>query len=159
MLIVSFGHQRLWTDDWLQWELHLTWGSILRQHHNRHVFIDRWPSSCCAVLNPIVWHSYILLCHVAYYQRNKWNCIRILQLQSQCLRDIFFSVFFSLSAVRKVPVFVPIKRLSLGLAITIRPLFQCLICVERYLAVIHPVIFLKYKPIRYKWYLLLLSGC
>ncbi len=64
-------------------------------------------------------------------------------------------MFFSLSSLafllsQMSPVFVTIQRLSLGLAITIRPLFQCLICVERYLAVIHPVTFLKYKPIRYK---------
>ncbi len=64
-------------------------------------------------------------------------------------------IFFSLSSLafllsERFPVFVTIQRLSLGLAITIRPLFQCLICVERYLAVIHPVIFLKYKPLRYK---------
>ncbi len=65
--------------------------------------------------------------------------------------EIFFSVSslaFLLS--ERFPAFVTIQRLSLGLAITIRPLFQCLICVERYLAVIHPVTFLKYKPIRYK---------
>ncbi|XP_050948635.1 uracil nucleotide/cysteinyl leukotriene receptor-like [Labeo rohita] len=37
-----------------------------------------------------------------------------------------------------------------GLAITGRPLFQCLMCVERYLAVVHPVIFLKFKPLRYR---------
>nr|XP_055035555.1 C5a anaphylatoxin chemotactic receptor 1-like [Misgurnus anguillicaudatus] len=37
-----------------------------------------------------------------------------------------------------------------GLVSTGRPLFQCLICVERYLAVVHPVTFLKYKPLRYK---------
>ncbi len=37
-----------------------------------------------------------------------------------------------------------------GLAITARPLFQCLMCVERYLAVVHPVTFLKYKPLRYR---------
>ncbi len=37
-----------------------------------------------------------------------------------------------------------------GLGITGRPLFHCLICVERYLAVVHPVIFLKYKPLRYR---------
>jgi len=30
------------------------------------------------------------------------------------------------------------------------PLFQCLMCVERYLAVVHPVTFLKYKPLRYR---------
>ncbi|XP_056587657.1 G-protein coupled receptor 4-like [Triplophysa dalaica] len=39
---------------------------------------------------------------------------------------------------------------SKGLIITGRPLFQCLICVERYLAVVHPVTFLKYKPLRYR---------
>ncbi|XP_050948640.1 C-C chemokine receptor type 8-like [Labeo rohita] len=37
-----------------------------------------------------------------------------------------------------------------GLGVTGRPLFQCLICVERYLAVVHPVTFLKYKPLRYR---------
>ncbi len=31
-----------------------------------------------------------------------------------------------------------------------RPLFQCLISVERYLAAVHAVTFLKYKPLRYK---------
>nr|XP_055035552.1 C-C chemokine receptor type 8-like [Misgurnus anguillicaudatus] len=38
----------------------------------------------------------------------------------------------------------------IGFCITGRPLVQCLICVERYLAVVHPVTFLKYKPLRYK---------
>ncbi|XP_067231461.1 uracil nucleotide/cysteinyl leukotriene receptor-like [Chanodichthys erythropterus] len=37
-----------------------------------------------------------------------------------------------------------------GLILSGRPVFQCLICVERYLAVVHPVTFLKYKPLRYK---------
>ncbi|XP_039545577.1 C-C chemokine receptor type 8-like [Pimephales promelas] len=37
-----------------------------------------------------------------------------------------------------------------GLGITGRPLFHCLMCVERYLAVVHPVTFLKYKPLRYR---------
>ncbi len=43
-----------------------------------------------------------------------------------------------------------IKVFFAGLTITGRPLFQCLICVERYLAVVHPVTFLKYKPLRYR---------
>ncbi len=38
----------------------------------------------------------------------------------------------------------------LGFDVTGHPLFQCLICVERYLAVVHPVNFLKYKPLRYR---------
>ncbi|XDV38334.1 hypothetical protein PO909_007773 [Leuciscus waleckii] len=51
-----------------------------------------------------------------------------------------------------------------GLAVTGRPLFQCLMCVERYLAVVHPVTFLKYKPLRYReicctavWIIILMS--
>ncbi len=37
-----------------------------------------------------------------------------------------------------------------GIALTCRPVFQCLISVERYLAVVHPVTFLKYKLLRYR---------
>ncbi|XP_050948633.1 2-oxoglutarate receptor 1-like [Labeo rohita] len=37
-----------------------------------------------------------------------------------------------------------------GLVFTGCSLFQSLICVERYLAVVHPVTFLKYKPLRYR---------
>ncbi len=43
-----------------------------------------------------------------------------------------------------------VHRFLQGLGVTGRPLFQCLMCVERYLAVVHPVIFLKYKPLRYR---------
>ncbi len=34
--------------------------------------------------------------------------------------------------------------------LTGRPLFQCLMCVECYLAVVHPVTFLKFRPFRYR---------
>ena len=37
-----------------------------------------------------------------------------------------------------------------GFIVTGHPLFQTCICVERYLAVLHPVLFLKYKPLRYR---------
>ncbi|XP_051734830.1 uracil nucleotide/cysteinyl leukotriene receptor-like [Ctenopharyngodon idella] len=43
-----------------------------------------------------------------------------------------------------------LKLFLIGLSVTGRPLFQCLICVERYLAVVHPVTFLKFKPLRYR---------
>ncbi len=46
--------------------------------------------------------------------------------------------------------FIAVTYFLQGLGITGRPLFHCLICVERYLAVVHPVIFLKYKPLRYR---------
>ncbi|KAM7393985.1 hypothetical protein PAMP_020814 [Pampus punctatissimus] len=38
----------------------------------------------------------------------------------------------------------------LGLLYTARPLFQCCICVECYVRVVHPVFFLRYKPLRYR---------
>ncbi|XP_071368298.1 P2Y purinoceptor 1-like [Centroberyx affinis] len=37
-----------------------------------------------------------------------------------------------------------------GLVVAGRPFFQSCICVERYLAVVHPVVFLRYKPLRYR---------
>ncbi|ROJ30586.1 G-protein coupled receptor 4 [Anabarilius grahami] len=37
-----------------------------------------------------------------------------------------------------------------GLAFIGHPQFLCLICFERYLAVVHPVTFLKFKPLRYR---------
>ncbi|XP_056302933.1 uracil nucleotide/cysteinyl leukotriene receptor-like [Danio aesculapii] len=58
-----------------------------------------------------------------------------------CLVNAISSSFFSFSTL---------KTFSEGVTFTGRPLFQCLICVERYLAVVHPVTFLKYKPLRYR---------
>ncbi len=55
-----------------------------------------------------------------------------------------------LTVLLKCPWFSSLTILTyflIGLYITGRPLFQCLICVERYLAVVHPVTFLKYKPL------------
>ncbi|XP_051955269.1 G-protein coupled receptor 4-like [Xyrauchen texanus] len=63
-----------------------------------------------------------------------------------CLHSFFFVMdsFHSFSSLEGLTNFI------LGLAITGRPLFQCLVCVERYLAVVHPVTFLKFKPLRYR---------
>lgn len=38
----------------------------------------------------------------------------------------------------------------LGTCMSGRYVFQCLLCLEQYLAVIHPMIFLKFKPMRYR---------
>lgn len=40
--------------------------------------------------------------------------------------------------------------LWLGTCMSGRYVFQCLLCLEQYLAVIHPMIFLKFKPMRYR---------
>ncbi len=62
-----------------------------------------------------------------------------------CLNSLFsvFNYFTEFSHVR-------LTGFLLGLLVTGRALFQVLICVERYLAVVHPVTFLKYKPLRYR---------
>ncbi|XP_057215755.1 C-C chemokine receptor type 8-like [Triplophysa rosa] len=63
-----------------------------------------------------------------------------------CLNSVFTLIFYSL----QISSLSGLIRFLLGLGITGRPLFQCLMCVERYLAVVHPVTFLKYKPLRYR---------
>nr|XP_055035549.1 somatostatin receptor type 1-like [Misgurnus anguillicaudatus] len=60
------------------------------------------------------------------------------------LDGFFFVLSTSISWLYELSLFLQ------GLIVTGRPLFQCLICVERYLAVVHPVTFLKYKPLRYR---------
>ncbi|XP_056114205.1 chemokine XC receptor 1-like [Rhinichthys klamathensis goyatoka] len=61
-----------------------------------------------------------------------------------CVTSLIFLLCFWFSSLTTLMCFL------MGLGITGRPLFQCLICVERYLAVVHPVTFLKYKPLRYR---------
>ncbi|XP_057218720.1 somatostatin-like receptor F_48D10.1 [Triplophysa rosa] len=61
-----------------------------------------------------------------------------------CLNCLFFVLNMWTSRLFVIECFLK------GLVITGRPLFQCLMCVERYLAVVHPVTFLKYKPLRYR---------
>ncbi|XP_058613449.1 hydroxycarboxylic acid receptor 2-like [Onychostoma macrolepis] len=61
-----------------------------------------------------------------------------------CVESLIFILSFWFSSLKNLICFL------IGLAVTGRPLFQCLISVERYLAVVHPVTFLKYKPLRYR---------
>ncbi|XP_042603778.1 somatostatin receptor type 5-like [Cyprinus carpio] len=61
-----------------------------------------------------------------------------------CVESLIFILSFWFSNLTKLICFL------IGLAVTGRPLFQCLICAECYLAVVHPVTFLKYKPLRYR---------
>ncbi|XP_056114206.1 G-protein coupled receptor 35-like [Rhinichthys klamathensis goyatoka] len=61
-----------------------------------------------------------------------------------CLKSLFILLSIQFSCFKTLSLILQ------GLFITGRPLFQCLICVERYLAVVHPVTFLKYKPLRYR---------
>ncbi len=68
--------------------------------------------------------------------------------------ELWISLNCLLSVLSNIlPNVVQLTALSFflaGVVITGRPLFQCLMCVERYLAVVHPVIFLKFKPLRYR---------
>ncbi|XP_053354846.1 proteinase-activated receptor 3-like [Clarias gariepinus] len=38
----------------------------------------------------------------------------------------------------------------IGVGMLVRSLLQCLVCVERYMAVVHPVTFLRFRPLRYR---------
>ncbi|XP_045080860.1 P2Y purinoceptor 8 [Coregonus clupeaformis] len=63
-----------------------------------------------------------------------------------CLSSVFFIVS---THVKTTAVFV-LVTFGISLLYIGRPLFQSCVCVERYLAVVHPVVFLKYKPLRYR---------
>ncbi|XP_064781920.1 P2Y purinoceptor 6-like [Oncorhynchus masou masou] len=63
-----------------------------------------------------------------------------------CLSSVFVFVYIHLH----IPPLRAIASFINGFIIPGRPLFQCCICFERYLAVVHPVVFLKYRPLRYK---------
>jgi len=60
------------------------------------------------------------------------------------------SLFILITNWFRSPVLIAFTQFLAGQGVTGRPLFQCLMCVERYLAVVHPVTFLKYKPLRYR---------
>ena len=47
-------------------------------------------------------------------------------------------------------LYMSLLLFSSGFVYVGRPWFQCCICLERYLAVVHPVVFLRYKLLRYK---------
>lgn len=77
--------------------------------------------------------------------------------------DFFFlnvamsQIFFALSSIWffvfvKLNVFWSLKAylFSRGLFYTAQPLFLCCICVEFYVGVVHPVLFLRFKPLRYR---------
>ncbi|XP_034544549.1 P2Y purinoceptor 4-like [Notolabrus celidotus] len=103
----------------------------------------------------------------------------ILRASRESIASDFFSlnlamseIFFSLSGVW-VLLYEKLKLLScmitflfsLGLLFTARPLFQCCICIEYYVGVVHPVLFLRFKPLRYRaaccsviW-LIILASC
>ncbi|XP_051955272.1 chemokine XC receptor 1-like [Xyrauchen texanus] len=61
-----------------------------------------------------------------------------------CLNSLFLVLSVWFSSLMSAAAFFE------GFSLTGRPLFQCLMCVERYLAVVYPVTFLKYKPLRYR---------
>ncbi|XP_067231463.1 chemokine XC receptor 1-like [Chanodichthys erythropterus] len=93
-------------------------------------------------------HSYVIWLIITGAGRGVASEFFILNLSvseiGYCVNCLTFvlSVWFSF--------IVEFKLFLVGIITTGRPLFQCLMCVERYLAVVHPVIFLKYKPLRYR---------
>ncbi len=60
-----------------------------------------------------------------------------------CLRSLTTAMLNTFPWLSDIAMFLS------GFVVTGR-FFQCLMCVERYLTVVHPLTFLKYKPLRYR---------
>jgi len=93
-------------------------------------------------------HSYVIwliITTVELHQCSLNSICPFVKLLSVWLVFFFFWVFeFLVFKSNNINLFL------IGLSITGHPMFQSLICVERYLAVVHPVTFLKFKPLRYR---------
>ncbi|XP_057215759.1 chemokine XC receptor 1-like [Triplophysa rosa] len=103
---------------------------------------------CLNVLFGVPTHSYVIWLIVTETGSSFVSRFFILNLSvceiGNCLHGLLVLLAFLFSSLTAASHFFQ------GLGITGRPLFQCLMCVERYLAVVHPVTFLKFKPLRYR---------
>ncbi|XP_056301835.1 C-C chemokine receptor type 8-like [Danio aesculapii] len=104
--------------------------------------------SCISILFGFPIHSYVLWLIVRGAESGVASEFFILNL-SVCEIGNSLNALFNL-LIDFFSQFTLIAYFLQGFAVTGRPLFQCLMCVERYLAVVHPVTFLKYKPLRYR---------
>ncbi|XP_056587649.1 C-C chemokine receptor type 8-like [Triplophysa dalaica] len=99
-------------------------------------------------LSGIPTHAYVIYLIVTGKGNGIASEIFILNL-SVC--EILFSVNSLFNALAETfQSLIIFTWFLIGEIITGHPMFQCLMCVERYLAVVHPVIFLKFKPLRYR---------
>ncbi|KAL7841686.1 hypothetical protein SRHO_G00253770 [Serrasalmus rhombeus] len=88
-----------------------------------------------------------------YLTRGRGLDVSVLFALSQSVAELIFSTAAPLPILCYVSdklCFLNLIGFLVGSCMSARPLFQCCICVERYLAVVHPVTFLKYKPMRYR---------
>ncbi|KAI5613777.1 uracil nucleotide/cysteinyl leukotriene receptor-like [Silurus asotus] len=44
----------------------------------------------------------------------------------------------------------PVLGLILGTGMSVRAMLQCCVCLERYLAIVHPITYLRFRPLRYR---------
>lgn len=64
--------------------------------------------------------------------------------------EVLFSLLSISSLFRHILPNIHLSSLLNGFLWSGRPILQCCICVEQFVAVVHPVFFLKYKMLRYK---------
>lgn len=65
--------------------------------------------------------------------------------------EILFCLFSTCDLISHLfPTKAYLTTFASGFLFGGRPILQCSICMEQFLAVVHPVFFLRYKPLRYK---------
>ncbi|KAK9540253.1 hypothetical protein VZT92_002717 [Zoarces viviparus] len=88
--------------------------------------------------------------------------LNLLTMEIACSMCFFLSLIHLLC---KVSFLGPLTGFYRGMAVVGRAVFQCHVCVDRYLAVVHPMVFIRYKQRRYRgtclaavWLVVICSG-
>ncbi|XP_017336357.1 C-C chemokine receptor type 5-like [Ictalurus punctatus] len=63
---------------------------------------------------------------------------------------LFLGPFHIMCDVKMDLCFYDVIGFFVGVGMLVRSLFQCWVCLERYVAVIHPITFLMFRPLRYR---------
>ncbi|KAF5891009.1 uracil nucleotide/cysteinyl leukotriene receptor-like, partial [Clarias magur] len=95
-----------------------------------------------------LWAAWVMMRSSRATLESEFFSVNLLFMEIFCAIIILIATFsfYLLTNQLLLEIFLSLGRICLHS----QPVFQCTVCAERYVAVVHPIIFLRYKPLRYK---------